>query len=152
MIVSVLARTSIGVSVQRRGGGSMVAVLLPGFVPAVGDLGWLEGGTLYPLPGGVSWSARLQAANASLINICLLSPGDSYTLEDATLGTAGAHGALIEVPAGVPIRNSGSVLGEVTVPVGTPIASYRQGSSITLYSRGGEALLLEPSMNRVVSV
>ena len=152
MIVSVTARNQNGVVVTRRGGGTMVAQLLPGFIPGVGDLGWLEGGTLYPLPGGVSWTSISQTISNTYIRIVLLSPGDNYTLENGSSGTAGTNGALIEVPAGIPIRTSGVVAGEVTVPPGALIGNFTANSVIYVYSRNGAALLLTPATDRLVSV
>jgi hypothetical protein len=152
VIVTVTARNQNGVVVNRRGGGSLVAQLLPGFNPGVGDLGWLEGGTLYPLPGAVSWASALQKVLNTYVKIVLLSPGDSYTLEDGSSGTAGPNGAIIEVPAGVPIRTSGVLAGEVTVPPGALIGNFTANSVIYVYSRNGAALLLTPSTDRLVSV
>ena len=152
MIVSVTARNQNGVVVTRRGGGSMVAQLFPGFIPAVGDLGWLEGGTLYPLPGGVSWTSMSQTISNTQVRIVFLSPGETYTLEDGSIGTAGPNGTIIEVPVGVPIRTSGVVPGEVTVPPGAIIGNFTADSVINLYTRNGAVLLLTPATDRLVTV
>jgi hypothetical protein len=128
----------------------MLAQLAPGIQMAPGDIAWLEGGTIYRLGSGTSLSAAKAAAAASKPRLVLLSPGDVVTYPDGTTGTAGAEGALLELAPGSVVINTGAELGKYTIPSSAPIAVYDFNSSITLYTQGGNIILLEPTTNTLL--